>query len=200
MEMIDWLHALASDAPTPGGGGVAAMTGAMASGLSAMAAALTVGKKKYECYRTDLERILSDSGAQSDTLYGLISKDADAFFPLSRAYGIPKDDPSRDEVLEEALRNAANAPMEMLSTLSALPALLEELTEKGSKLLVSDVGCGASLCASAAECALFNVLVNTKLMKDRAFADKMTADAMAAEQKIAAFCREIAARVKEKLL
>lgn len=200
MEMIDWLHALASDAPTPGGGGVAAMTGAMASGLSAMAAALTVGKKKYECYRTDLERILSDSRAQSDTLYGLISKDADAFFPLSRAYGIPKDDPSRDEVLEEALRNAANAPMEMLSTLSALPALLEELTEKGSKLLVSDVGCGASLCASAAECALFNVLVNTKLMKDRAFADKMTADAMAAEQKIAASCREIAARVKEKLL
>lgn len=200
MELYDWLKQLASSAPTPGGGGAAAMTGAMAAGLCAMATALTVGKKKYECYRADLERLLDDSEKQTETLHGLIEKDAEAFFPLSKAYGIPKEDPSRDETLELALRGAASAPAEILETLSALPPMLEELLEKGSKLMISDVGCGASLCASAAECALLNVLVNTKLMKDRGYAEELNDRTKEAEEKIRSACFAVTAAVKEKLL
>lgn len=199
MVLYDWLTLLASGAPTPGGGGAAAMTGAMSAGLCAMSAALTANKKKYECYKADLERLYAESRAKTDTLYELIAKDANAFFPLSKAYGIPKDQPGRDEKLEKALRGAASAPMEILETLSALPPMLAELVEKGSKLMSSDVACGASLCASAAECALLNVLVNTNLMKDRAYADDLNERAKALEASIRSACDAVTKGVMERL-
>lgn len=199
-ELHAWLTELASSAPTPGGGGAAALTGAEAFALCAMAASLTVGKPKYESVRPDMERILHTASEKTETLHGLIGRDAAAFEPLSRAYGIPKDAPGRDGILENALREASSVPAEILRELSFLPPLLEELLEKGSRLLVSDVGCAASLCRAASECALFNVLVNTRLMKDRAFADALASRAAEEEKKLRERCEGVAAAVKEKLV
>ena len=108
--------------------------------------------------------------------------DADAFAPLAAAYGIPKEDPSRAETLEKALRVAADPPMAMLRALSRLPSMLEELHEKGSKLAVSDVGCAAAFGASAFLGALMNLLVNTRLMQDRAYASELEKEALQLER------------------
>jgi len=103
MNVYDWVKDLASPSPAPGGGGASALAGALAAALGSMVANLTTGKKKYAAYQQDIERILEETARLTDRLYGLIQKDEEAFLPLSRAYGIPKEDPARGEVLEAAL-------------------------------------------------------------------------------------------------
>lgn len=199
MQQQEWIKALASAAPTPGGGGASALVGSVAAALGSMVANLTVGKKKYAAYQADLERLLAETGALSDKLYELIRADADAFAPLAEAYGIPKDDPRRAQVLESALQTALTPPLEMLRTLAALPPLLEELCEKGSRLAVSDVGCAAAFCASAMNGAMLNLLVNTRLLQDRQLASALNAEAEALLQNGVERCNAVLAQVKEGL-
>ena len=103
--------------------------------------------------------------------------DAEAFEPRSKAYGIPKEDPTRDQVLEEATVNALEAPMEMMRQIAKAIELLEELKVKGSKMLISDVACGAALSAAAMQAAALNVFINTKSLLDRDLAAKLEAEA-----------------------
>ena len=104
-----------------------------------------------------------------------IEKDAVAFEPLSRVYGIPKDDPTRDEVMEKCLRDAASAPLEIFDLCCEAIELQREFAEKGSRLVISDAATGVVFCWSAMYGAAVNVKVNTKLMKDRAYADAINA-------------------------
>lgn len=182
MEMREWINTLASNAPTPGGGGASALVGAVAAALGGMVANLTTGKKKYAAYQADIERLIGETDALCGELYGLMQADSDAFAPLAAAYGIPKEDPARGETLENALRVAAEPPMSMLRALSRLPSMLEELHEKGSKLAVSDVGCAAAFGASALLGALMNLLVNTRLMQDRTYASALEKEALQLER------------------
>lgn len=199
MNVYDWVKDLASPSPAPGGGGASALAGALAAALGSMVANLTTGKKKYAAYQQDIERILEKTAALTDRLYGLIKKDEEAFLPLSKAYGIPKEDPARGEVLEAALRIAAEPPMEMLAALALLPPILEELLEKGSRLAVSDVGCAATFCASAAQGALLNLFVNTRLMADQEYALEQNGRAVLLEQEIRTRCENVYRAVKEGL-
>lgn len=199
MNVYDWVKDLASASPAPGGGGASALAGALAAALGSMVANLTTGKKKYAAYQQDIERILEETACLTDRLYGLIKKDEEAFLPLSKAYGIPKEDPARGEVLEAALRIAAEPPMEMLAALALLPPILEELLEKGSRLAVSDVGCAATFCASAAQGALLNLFVNTRLMADQEYALEQNGRAVLLEQEIRTRCENVYRAVKEGL-
>ena len=199
MNVYDWVKNLASSSPAPGGGGASALVGALAAALGSMVANLTTGKKKYAAYQQDIERILEETALLTDKLYGLIQKDEEAFVPLSKAYGIPKDDPARGEVMEAALRTAAEPPMEILMALAELPPILEELLEKGSRLAVSDVGCAATFCASAAEGALLNLFVNTRLMADKVYAEALNEKAAELEQRIHTRCNRVYLAVKEGL-
>lgn len=199
MEMREWIKILASSAPTPGGGGASALIGAVAASLGAMVANLTTGKKKYAAFQADIERLIGETETLSGELYDLMQADADAFAPLAAAYGIPKEDPSCEETLENALRVAAEPPMAMLRALSRLPSMLEELHEKGSRLAVSDVGCAAAFGASALSGALLNLLVNTRLMKDRAYASALEKEALRLEREGKARLNAVYAAVSEEL-
>lgn len=168
-----FIHELSSKAPVPGGGSVAALAGSLSAALASMAANLTSGKKKYAAYQADIERILDQTAVSSKRFLDLIEADAQAFLPLSKAYGIPKTDPERLQIMEAALRTACEAPFAVIQEAQSLLALLEELTEKGSRLVVSDVGVAASCCRCAAESAALNVYINTKMMTDRDYAEKL---------------------------
>lgn len=164
---------LASAAPTPGGGGAAALAGALAIALGNMVGSLTVGKKKY----ADVEdRIIELNGMAEELRSKLLqqmNEDAEAFEPLSRAYGIPKDDPTRDETLEKCLHAAAEPPMNILRLSCEAMELIAEYAEKGSRLVISDAGCAAAMAEAAIRSAALNVAINTRLMKDRDYAEKM---------------------------
>ena len=117
--------------------------------------------------------MLADGEALRIRLLALVEADAEAFEPLSRAYSIPRDDPSRAQIMEEATLNACRAPVEMVLCCGRVLDLLAEMLEKGSKMLISDVGCGALLCKAAMESAALNVFVNTGTLTDRETAAKL---------------------------
>ena len=169
----EYTDELASNSPTPGGGGTAALVGALGVALGDMVAELTVGKPKYAEVEEDVRALGDEALALKEELLALIDKDAEGFEPLAKAYGIPKDDPNRDSIMEEALNLACEAPLEIMRACCRAIDIIKELGEKGSRLAVSDAGCGAVLCSAALQAASLNVYINTKAMKDRDKADEM---------------------------
>lgn len=172
-----FLAELSSNAPVPGGGGASAAVGAFAAALGMMVTNLTIGKKKYAEYEEELIACRARLEELRDQLIDLVDGDAVAFEPLSKAYSIPKDDPSRDQIMEDALYEASVVPMSIMETVLAAAKELEILVEKGSRLAVSDVGVGILFAQAAIEGASLNVYINTKLMKNRERADEMNAKA-----------------------
>ena len=170
------LEALASSAPTPGGGGAAALCGALGIALGNMVGNLTLGKKKYADVQEDIAELNAKAEALRAGFVALVDADAEAFAPLSRAYSIPKDDPARDEIMEPALLKAAEAPLEIMRKCAEALELISGYAAKGSALAISDAGCAAALCGAAMEAAALNVKINTKSMKNRAVADNINAE------------------------
>lgn len=164
---------LASSSPTPGGGGAAAMAGALAAALGNMVGNLTIGKKKYAANEPRLLQLNKMSERLRKQLLRQIDADAEAFEPLSKAYSIPKDQEDRDAVLEHCLHQAADPPLQILRLSCDVIQLVQEYAKLGSKLMISDAGCAASLAKSAAQCAALNVYVNTRLMKDKQYAESL---------------------------
>ena len=166
---------LAAKVSVPGGGGASALVGALASALGSMVGNFTLGKKKYADVEPEIIRLMDKAAELQNKLLACIDKDAEGFEPLSRAYGLPKDAPGRDETLEKCLRDAAAVPFEIAELAAEVIAVQEEFAKKGSKLMVSDAGCGAAFARAALEGAVLNVRVNTKLMKDREYAANLDA-------------------------
>ncbi len=173
--IAEFTEQLASPAPVPGGGGASALVGAIGAALGDMVGELTVGKKKYADVEADIRALMAKAQELRARLLKCVEKDAAMFEPLSRAYGIPKDDPTRDEVMEQCLRDAASAPLEVFDLCCEAIELQREFAEKGSRLVISDAATGVAFCWSAMYGAAVNVKVNTKLMRDRAYADKINA-------------------------
>ena len=171
--MNNFLTELASSAPVPGGGGASALVGAVSCALCSMVANLTTGKKKYAQYQDRIDELLPFLEKMREELMADIKLDADAFYPLSQAYSIPKDTPNRDEVMENALLTASNAPMKIVEDVSRLVPILEELEVIGSRLAISDVAVAAAACSTALKGAVMNIYINTKSMKNRKVADAM---------------------------
>ena len=175
--ITEFMDELASNAPVPGGGGASALIGAVGVSLGDMVGELTTGKKKYADVEEDIQRLMRDAKEVKGEFLRLIDADAEAFAPLARAYGIPKDEPGRDEIMEEALKNGAAVPMDIMRTCGRALDIIEEFAEKGSRLAVSDAGCAAASCKAAMQAASLNVFINTKSMKDRAHAEALNAEA-----------------------
>ena len=171
----EFTEALAPKAAVPGGGGASALVGAIGIALGDMVGELTVGKKKYADVEEDVKALMARAQELRVKLLSCVNKDAEAFEPLSRAYGIPKDDPTRDEVMEKCLRDAAAAPLEILDLCCEAIDLQREFAAKGSVLAISDAATGVVFCWSAMYGAAVNVKVNTKSMKDRVYAEEINA-------------------------
>lgn len=199
MSARSFSEVLSSSEPVPGGGGASALIGALGAALASMVANLTTGKKKYAEFEPDIQRILKKAGELREALLPLIDEDAKCFEPLSKAYGLPKDDPNRDSVMEDALRLACTAPLAIMKTAAEVIELHEELAVKGSTLMISDVGVGVLCCKTALMGASLSVLINVRLMKDRAYADALKSESDALLEKYCPLSDSIYAQVLEKL-
>ena len=198
--MKEFINALASKEPTPGGGGAAAMVGSLAAALCSMVANLTSGKKKYEMYQEDIERILAYLEDTIWEIHQFMEKDAEAFAPLAEAYKIPKDDPKRNEIMEKALLAAAVVPMELAGKLYELIPVMEELEEKGSKMALSDVAVAAVCCKAAMEGAVMNVYINTKSLTNPLIAKGLNEKAMKLVADGGKRCQDIYDRIQKSLV
>ena len=144
---------LASPSPTPGGGGAAALTAAVGAALGGMVCALTVGKKQYAAAERELRAVMADCAALREELLAQVQADADGFLPLAAAYALPKDDPARREKLAQASAAACAAPLKIMALCCRGLDAMAVLAEKGSRLAVSDAGCGAAILGGALRAA-----------------------------------------------
>ena len=183
MEVSEFLDRLGSADAVPGGGGASALAGALGASLGTMVGSLTIGKKKYADVEDEMKELVAEMSELSDRLADCVNRDAVLFEPLSKAYGIPKDEPGRDEILERCLKDAAQVPLEIMELSCKAIELLEDFAAKGSNLVVSDAATGAAIVKGGLLGAAVNVRVNTRLMKDEDFASELDrkTDALLAE-------------------
>lgn len=171
--VLEFTQALASKSSVPGGGGASALAGALGIALGSMVGNFTLGKKKYAAVEPLILALMEQAQQLQEQLLECVDEDAVAFQPLSQAYGIPKDDPSRAVILEYCLHDAAAVPMKIVELACKAILLHKEFADKGSAMMVSDAGTGVALCLAALRGAALNVKVNTKLMTDREHAEML---------------------------
>ena len=193
----EFVSLLASDAPAPGGGGAAALVGAIGTALGNMVGALTVGKKKYADVEEKIKCLMSRCDELQTQLLDQVSADAEGFVPLARAYGIPKDDPNRAETLERATVTACQAPMRIMELCCDSLNVIAVMAEKGSRLAVSDAGCAAALVKAALQAASLNVFINTKTLRDRALAQEMNEKCLDMLERYGALADQVFNQVKD---
>lgn len=192
----EFVTVLASNAPVPGGGGASALVGAIGTALGNMVGSLTVGKKKYAGVEEEIIALKAKCDNLQKELLDQIALDAKGFEPLAKAYGIPKDDPTRDQVLEEATVVACQVPVKIMELCCEALDAIKVFAEKGSRLAVSDAGCGAVCVKAALQAASLNVFINTKTLKNRELAEEMNKKCLGMLDKYCAMADEIFETVK----
>jgi len=177
----DLVKALASDAPTPGGGTAAALAGAMGASLAEMVAALTVAKEKYAASHGAVRPIGEAAGRAREKLLRLAQEDADSYDAVVLARRLPKETgderAERTRRIAEANRLAAEVPLRTAREAAGLLVLLPELAEKGNPNAASDAGAAALLLEACVQAALLNVAINLSGAQDSEFAARLTEEA-----------------------
>ena len=181
-----FVEVLASDAPAPGGGGAAALVGAIGTALGNMVGSLTVGKKKYADVQDEIIALKAKCDDLQKQLLDQVEADDKGFV----------DDPNRDKILEEATVTACAVPMHIMELCCEALDCVAVFAAKGSRLAVSDAGCAAVCCKAALQAASLNVFINTKSLKNREVAEDMNRHANVMLNKYCSVADEIFNEVK----
>ena len=195
----EFVTVLASNAPVPGGGGASALVAAIGTALGNMVGSLTVGKKKYADVEEEIIALKAKCDKLQADLLAQIELDAKGFEPLSKAYGIPKDNPDRDRILEDATVVACQVPVKIMELCCEALDAIAVFAAKGSRLAVSDAGCGAVCVKAALQAASLNVFINTKTLKNRELAEEMNKKCLGMLDKYCALADEVFNTVKDGL-
>ncbi len=167
----EFLDKVASKEHVPGGGAVGAIAAALGSGLTEMVANLTMGKKKYQEWEAEMERVVERMEAVRNELCDLAVKDMKAFDKFMEALKLPKETEEqkrvRSEKMQEALKHAIDVPYELARKVRDVIKESEIVTEFGNKNAVSDALSAAELLRAAFEMAKANVRINMKSLKDK---------------------------------
>lgn len=167
---VEFLDLLASKEAVPGGGGAAALTGAVAAALTSMVCNLTLGKKKYEDVQLEVSELLLDAEIARSRLADLVNEDARVFDELMQAYKLPKEEVEdqfvRIKAISERSIAASEVPLEIAQVCIKVLQLANRAAEIGNKQLISDAGVSALLARAALRSACYNVLINLSAIKD----------------------------------
>ena len=184
MSLIDltvkgFVETLASDAPAPGGGSAAALSGALGAGLVSMVCRLTLGKPKYAAYEELVKETLTKSDALVTKLLDAIQKDTDAFDSVMAAFGMPKETDeqkaARGAAIQAAYKVAIASPVATAEFCLSVMLLAESLLNKSNTNAVSDLAVGATQAYAGLKGALANVQINLPSIKDASYvAEKKT--------------------------
>jgi formiminotetrahydrofolate cyclodeaminase len=168
-----FLDALASSAPAPGGGSVAALSGALGAALVSMVCNLTVGKKKYADVEQDIKAILEKSESLRHKLVDLLQADVQAYTAVSQAMKMPRDteeeQAARNEAMQKALKAATESPMQIAEACVEVIVLCQPVAEKGNRNAVSDAGVAILMAEAGLRSAALNVLINLGWIDDQSF-------------------------------
>lgn len=160
----EFLDALAANVPTPGGGSVAALVGALAAGLGRMACSYSVGKPQFSDTEPRVAEIAQRLRREGQLIADLMDEDAAAYEQLAAAFKIPKTEPDRPAQITQAATMAAAIPFQVVTISRKIRLDLARLAPLSNPQLRSDVECGLHLAAAAMHAAAINVRVNLKFL------------------------------------
>ena len=158
------LGELASSSPTPGGGSVAALCGALGAALNSMVANLTIGKKKYADVEKEMKAALAGAETLRLELTQMIDEDAAVFDKVMVALKMPKETDaekaSRKTALQQALVDAATVPLAVMEMCVGVIRMAKPVAEHGNVNAVSDAGVAALVARAGVHAAGLNVRIN----------------------------------------
>ncbi len=177
MKISEFIEELSSDSPAPGGGSVAALSGALSAALSSMVCNLTIGKEKYKDVEYDMENILERLQNIKKRLLEIIDEDTEAFNQVMDAFKLPKNTEEekkvRKEKIQEALKKAAHVPLETARLCAEIIEISKEVAEKGNKNSITDAGVSMIMADAGLKSAILNVKINLKSIEDEKFVDSL---------------------------
>lgn len=192
----DFLTALASAAPTPGGGGAAAMAGALAAALASMVGNLTVGKERFAKQEAEVKELLEQAELVRTELLQLAEDDAKVFDSFMVCYKLPKatdeEKVARTQAVRMAAKQAAAVPLAIAQKALLVLQLADRLVTIGNPGVITDGACSALLARAALRCADYNVRINLQLTKDDVYNAEVSREL--------ATMQEQAARLEAKVL
>ncbi len=178
--ITEFLDQLATKEPVPGGGSVAAVSGAMAAGLISMVCSLTLGKKKYAEVEDEIRGLMDRSESLRRELQELADADVEAFRRLSAAYKLPRETSAdiaiRRDAIQKATRIATDVPLRAAQAAAAILPLCSPAAQKGNSAAVSDVGVAVLLAQAAVRSALLNVEINLNTLEDQFYVRETRAE------------------------
>ena len=196
----NYVDQVASGAPTPGGGSVAALAGSLGSALTSMVGNLTIGKKAYkeldDEIKKEMEENFNELQKSIERLNHIVDEDTKAFSGVMEAFKLPKETEEekakRTAAIQEGYKLALEVPLRCAGECFRVLELQEIFAEYGNVNAITDVGVGALLAATGLEGALFNVTINLLSIKDTEYRNKM-------EEKVDQLLKD-GTRLKEDLL
>ena len=175
--VVQFLDALASSAPAPGGGSAAALSGALGAALVSMVCNLTLGKAKYADVQDEISALVEKTEALRHLLIDLLEADVKVYSGVSRAYKMPRktseEKATRTAAIQEALKEAAKVPMQVAEACVQVLDLCTPAAELGNVNAVSDAGVAALLAEAGLRSAALNVIININAIKEATFSSAL---------------------------
>lgn len=201
--MTQFLDELSSSSPAPGGGSVAALSGALGAALTSMVCSLTIGKKKYEAVDAEMQKVLDQADSLRAKFTELIDKDTDAFAKVMEAMNLPKENDQhkalRSAAIQAATKEAALLPLTVMRHCIDALALTKIVATKGNANVISDAGVSALMLKAACDGAALNVRINLGTIKDVEFVGWTSKEAESLQRTCEKMSQEILAQVGKAL-
>ena len=176
--LADFLDIAASNEPAPGGGAVAALSGALACSMISMVCNLTVGKKKYSDVQDEIEKLLSRTETLRKHFQDLIQQDSEAFSDVMGAMQMPKQSENestlRKEALQHALQKATHVPLRTMEYSAESVKIAHRVAQIGNKNVISDIGVAAIMAEAALHSGWLSIAANLEAIDDQEFVDRIS--------------------------
>lgn len=203
MNLTDFCHMTASDAPAPGGGSIAAYLGSLGAALGTMVANLTAHKHRHSDKWMHYSDWAEKGKFYHDELLKLVDEDTNAFNKIMEAFGLPKstdeEKAARLEAIQNATKYAIDIPYKTMETCYNSMEVMLEMAKTGLEASISDAGVGALAARAGVQGAMLNVKINTADLKDKAYVENILAKAKEIENKAIELETEILKLVNEKI-
>lgn len=200
----EYLTALSSNSPTPGGGNVSAFCGALASALGTMVCNLTIGKKKYAAVEAELIDLQRELTQMQNSFIELAMRDNSAFEEVMEAFKLPKETEEervfRAKKIDDATINAAIVPSQVIELCHKILPHLQTIAVKGNQNSVSDAAVALLLIKTAGEGAFLNVLINCASIQNKIFATEFVKKSELLVEEIRSNADDVLQKIKNQLI
>jgi len=200
LSIVEFTKKTASNDPVPGGGSIAALSGALSAALAEMVASVTEGSKKYQDVKNEMIDIKEKANLISQSLLDDIEKDSKAFTQVMNAYKLPKETDEQKKLrgasIQSALKLAAEVPLSVAKKSYDIMDLSHAVVSKGNQNAVTDGMVSAMMARTAVLSALLNVKINLSSIKDEEYVKDMNQKVEELEKKATEKEKEILSAVK----